>query len=88
MVINLYVSKNYKEFYDQLKAIADSNHKSYAGCIGNAVKEYIQRANDNVEVVNKDALDKFLVNATKEELLSMSTFICHINNRIIEECQK
>ena len=88
MTINLYVSKDFQEFFDQLRVVADTNNKSFAGEIGRAVKRYMQDMNNEIEVVNKDAFAVFLKNATKEELLTLSTLICELNNKIIRKCQK
>jgi len=89
MVINLYIGKDFVEFFDQLKVIAEANDKSFAGMIGKAVKEYILKANDEVQLLaDKDEWKKFINKASKQELLEISTLICDINNKIIRKCQK
>jgi len=87
-LVNLYIARDFQEFYDQLKVVADGNKRSFAGEVGKAVKEYIQKLNDNAEVIDKDAFTKLLKSADKEELLELSTFICEMNNKIIEKCRK
>ncbi len=87
-MVNLYIAKEFEVFYAQLKVVADGNKRSFAGEIGKAVKEYIQNLNDNAEVIDRDAFTKLLKSADKEELLELSTFICEMNNKIIEKCRK
>ena len=57
--------------------------------IGKAVKEYILKANDEVQLLaSKDEWKKFINKASKQELLEISTLICDINNKLIRKCQK
>ena len=89
MTINLYVGKDFQEFFDQLKVIAEANDKSFAGMIGKAVKEYILKANDEPQLIaDKDVWKKFIGKSDKQKLLEISTLICDINNKIIRKCQK
>jgi len=89
LTINLYQSKKYQEYFDQLKVISESRNKSFSGAIGNAVKLYVQNINDNKSLVaDKDDWDKILDKMSKEEKLQMSTLICELNNKIIQKCQK
>ena len=88
MVINLYIGKEYEEFFDQLKVISEANGISNAKLIGKAVKKYIKELNDDEEIINRDAFNKFLKTAKKVDILNLSTLICELNNKLIQRCQK
>lgn len=88
MVINLYIGKEYEEFFDQLKVISEANGISNAKLIGKAVKKYIKELNDDPEIINRDAFNKFLKTAKKVDILNLSTLICELNNKLIQRCQK
>ncbi len=88
LVINLYVGKEFEEFFDQIKVISEANGVSNAKLIGKAVKNYIKELNDDVDIINRDAFNKFLKTAKKEEILNLSTLICELNNKLIRKCQK
>ena len=88
LVINLYVGKEFVEFFDQLKVISEANGISNAKLIGKAVKNYIKELDDEQDIINKEAFAKFLKTAEKEEILNLSTFICELNNKLIRKCQK
>ncbi len=88
-MINLYESKKYQEYFDQLRVISESNEKSLSGAIGKAVKLYVQKMSDKVPLVaDKEDWEKILDQMSKEELLQMSTLICELNNIIIQKCQQ
>jgi len=88
-LINLYESKKYQEFYDQLRVISESNEKSLSGAIGKAVKLYVQKMSDKVPLVaDREDWESILSKMSKEELLQMSSLICELNNTIIQKCQK
>ena len=88
LVINLYIGKEFQEFFDQLKVISEANNISNAKLIGKAVKKYIKEMNDDEEIINTDAFTKFLKTAKKVEILKLSTLICELNNKLIQKCQK
>ena len=88
MVINLYIGKEYEEFFDQLKVISEANGISNAKLIGKAVKKYIKELNDDEEIINRDAFNKFLKTAKEVDILNLSTLICELNNKLIQRCQK
>jgi len=54
-----------------------------------AVKQYIQNLNDETDLVAEDSeWNKFIQNATKEQLYEMSRVICGLNDRIVRKvCQ-
>ena len=89
MPINLYINKSFQEYIDQISVIAQANNIPLSTEICKAVKEYIQKLNDEKELVaDGGAWDHFFKGASKDELMDMSTVICGINNRIIAKiCQ-
>ena len=89
MTINLYVNNGYKEYVDQLRVISEANKKPLSTEICKAVKQYIQNLNDETDLVAEDSeWNKFIQNATKEQLYEMSRVICGLNDRIIRKvCQ-
>lgn len=89
LAINLYVNGNFKEYIDQITAVASANKVPLSTEICKAVKKYMQDLNDEKELVaDNKSWDKFFKDADKDEMLKMSTLICSINNRIIRKlCQ-
>ena len=89
MTINLYVNNGYKEYVDQLRVISEANKKPLSTEICKAVKQYIQNLNDEKDLVAEDSeWNKFIQNATKEQLYEMSRVICGLNDRIVRKvCQ-
>ena len=89
MTINLYVNNGYKEYVDQLRVISEANKKPLSTEICKAVKQYIQNLNDETDLVAEDSeWNKFIQNATKEQLYEMSRVICGLNDRIVRKvCQ-
>ena len=89
MTINLYVNNGYKEYVDQLRVISEANKKPLSTEICKAVKQYIQNLNDETDLVAEDSeWNKFIQNATKEQLYEMSKVICGLNDRIVRKvCQ-
>ena len=83
MTINLYVKKENRQYLDQLKVISEANNKPFSTEICKAVKQYIQNLNDEKDLVAEDSeWNKFIQNATKEQLYEMSRVICGLNDRI------
>ena len=73
MTINLYVNSGYKEYVDQLRVISEANKKPLSTEICKAVKQYIQNLNDETDLVAEDSeWNKFIQNATKEQLYEMT----------------
>jgi len=89
MTINLYVNNGYKEYVDQLRVISEANKKPLSTEICKAVKQYIQNLNDETDLVAEDSeWNKFIQNASKEQLYEMSRVICGLNDRIVRKvCQ-
>jgi len=89
MTINLYVNNGYKEYVDQLRVISEANKKPLSTEICKAVKQYIQNLNDETDLVAEDSeWNKFIQNASKEQLYEMSKVICGLNDRIVRKvCQ-
>ena len=89
MTINLYVNNGYKEYVDQLRVISEANKKPLSTEICKAVKQYIQNLNDEKDLVAEDSeWNKFIQNASKEQLYEMSRVICGLNDRIVRKvCQ-
>ena len=89
MTINLYVNNSYTEYVDQLRVISEANKKPLSTEICKAVKQYIQNLNDETDLVAEDSeWNKFIQNATKEQLYEMSRVICGLNDRIVRKvCQ-
>ena len=72
---------------EQAKACAEANDRSFSADICKAVQFY--RDNQNViRPDNKEIWANFIAQASKEELMALSTFICGINDEIIRKCQK
>ena len=89
MTINLYQSKKYQEYYDQLRVITESNEKSFSSAIGKAVKMYVNNISNNKPLIaDREDWEGILNGMTREEKLQMSTLICELNNIIIRKCQQ
>ena len=78
-----------QQYIDQISVIAQSNNIPLSTEICKAIKEYIGRLSDEKEMIaGSDVWELFYKNATKEQMLEMSTVICEVNNRILKKlCQ-
>lgn len=87
-VINLYISKKYQKYFEELKVCAEANDSKLSTEIMKAVKESRENLENNINLTDEDVWSKVLKNSTKEELLELSTFICEMNTKIIRKCQQ
>jgi hypothetical protein len=86
MPFNLYIRREYQTFMDQLVFISTCNKSSLSKEIGKAIKTYVQNLNSEKPLIaDSEDWDKYLENATKEELYEMSRVICGINDRLIRK---
>lgn len=88
--IEIYISKRYKEYFDQLKAMSDISGESMASLIGDSIEQYIRNINEDPHIIiDQKRWDKLLNKKSKKDLLDLDTLITKLNRKIIEKlCKK
>lgn len=82
---NMYIGKDYKEWFDQLKVICENHDISLNNGILSAIKYQIESEDDVFQLIaNKKRWNQILDSKTRGELLEDEAFISRLHSKILE----